>query len=108
MTTGMDTGWLHVGFGNKGSEFSYFKTWLVREAQIRDRGYVTGGRYKGYVTQRLERGPRQPPFAAHAHKFVKAPPAQIQKFSLIYKVFVVFSRFLIRVVYKIIRKCNKN
>ena len=51
MTTGMDTVSLHVGFG-KSSEFSYFKTLLVREAQIRDRGYVTGGRYKGYVTER--------------------------------------------------------
>ena len=67
MTTGMHTGRLHVGFGNKGSEFGYFKTWLVREAQIRDRGYGTCGRYKGYVIERSGRGPRQPPFAAHPH-----------------------------------------
>ena len=67
MTIGMDTGWLHVGFGKKGSDFSYLKTWLVREAQIRNRGYVRGGRYKGYVTERSGRGPRQPPFAAHPY-----------------------------------------
>ena len=65
MTTGMDTAWHHVGFGNNGSESSYFQTWLVREAQIRDRGYVTGDRYKGDVTDRSGRKPRQPPFAAH-------------------------------------------
>ena len=44
-----------------------FKTWLVREAQIRDKGCVTGGRYKGYVSERLGRGLRQPLFAAHPH-----------------------------------------
>ena len=52
-----------MGVGNNGSEFSDFKTWLVREAQISDTGYVTGGRYKGYVTERSGRGPRQPPVA---------------------------------------------
>ena len=52
-----------IGFGNKASEFSYFRTWPVGEAQTRDRGYVTCGRYhdKRHVTERSERGPRQPP-----------------------------------------------
>ena len=40
-----------MGLGSKASE-SYFKTRLVRKTQIRDRGYVTCGRYKGYVTER--------------------------------------------------------
>ena len=56
---------LHMGFGNKASEFSYFKTWLAREAPIHDRGHATCSRYKGYVTEHSGRGPRQPPFAVH-------------------------------------------
>ena len=54
-----------MGLGNKASEFSYFTTWLVREAQIRNSGYVTRGHYKWYVIERPGHGPRQPPFAAH-------------------------------------------
>ena len=46
-----------MGLGNKAFDYSYLTTWLVREAQIRDRGYVTCGRYKGTWGA----GPRQPP-----------------------------------------------
>ena len=47
---------LHMGLGNKAAEFSYLKTLLVRESQIRDRGYIKCGRCKGHVTERSGRG----------------------------------------------------
>ena len=56
-----------MGFSNKACEFRYFKTRLVSEAQIRDMGYATCGRYNGYVAERSGRRLRQPPFAAHPH-----------------------------------------
>ena len=60
MTTDIATVPVRMGFGN-----SYFKMWLVRDAANPQQGYVTGGRYKGHVTECLGRGTRQHPPAAH-------------------------------------------
>ena len=40
---------------------------LHTKTKLRDRGYVTGGRWKRYVTGRSGRGTRQNPLAAHPH-----------------------------------------
>ena len=49
--------------------FSAFRHGLLEKRKSAT-GYVTCGRCKGYVTERLGCGPRQPPFAAHRHMHI--------------------------------------